>query len=620
MNIYVHWQLRDVTSHPLKKLTNVGASVKHWPWKNILLISLGIVGFFVAVIMISYMVFSDSINESIRSSIAEYVRTRVVTGASSATKGKLEVDLGEINYTYYIGSLEVRDVKIRFRDTSDTAGRLVDVDVPRLTVTRLFAWDILLGKGLAVGTITLENPNVRHQKWGGLEVDTVLVPDTALVQLPHIPNVDSLLHRLLVDLLPNYAQPLVIKNINVFGATFTDTDVDVGQLYSSVMYGLTVKVGNINVDSARPDKRPIGWMEVTLDKWKRHYVDDRTIYLRKLSITVNEKDSSLSVDSIAFIQPNSYTFAGTGIVFSYRTRELIFGYFTLGPTREDAEHFAAQKFKTDRFRIRGDSVHLRDIDFGALTDRTALHVRKIDMASLSLDILSNKRLGSNPKAGKPKMPNELISSIPFILHVDSISVFSAKILYGERWAHSAKPAELSWSGVRILALNLSNTADQIEKPFSLWAKGTFVGQSEMEARFVIPLTAPVYTLKATGSLGRLDMTVLNSFLPIADNVRIKSGVTSSARFSFSIKGRSCIGVVEPHYMNLNLALVDGRTKETGFLKGLFSFIANWLVIKNDNDGKDYAAGPINFTLPKDAAIMQTIWFPIRSGIKKAAGL
>ncbi len=566
------------------------------------------------------MIFSDSINESIRSSISQYVRSRVVTGASSATEGKLEVSLGEINYAYYIGSLEVRDVSIRFRDTSDTSGRLIDVDIPRVTVTRLFPWDILLGKGLALGTITLEQPNIRHQKWGGMKADSVVVPDTAIVRLPRIPNVDSLLHKLFVRVLPTYAQPLSIKSINVNDAKFTDADVDEDQLYSSVMYGLTVTVGEIFVDSARPDRRPIGRLEVSLDKWKRQYADDRTIYLRGLHIAVNAKDSSLSVDSIAYVQPKSYTYAGTGVVFSYRTKEMIFGYFTLGPTREDVEHFAAQKFNTDRFRIRGDSVHLRDIDFGALADRTALHVRKIDISSLSLDIASNKRLGSDPKAGVPKMPNQLISSIPFILSVDSISVQSAKILYGERWAHSVKPAELSWSGVRVLATNLRNTADQIEKPFSIWAKGTFVGQSDMEARFTIPLTAPVYTLKATGSLGRLDMTVLNSFLPIADNVRIKSGVSNSARFSFSIRGRSCVGVVEPHYMDLNLALVDGRTKETGFLKGLFSFISNWLVVKNDNDGKDYAPGPISYTLPKDAAIMQTIWFPIRSGIKKAAGL
>ena len=67
--------------------------------------------------------------------------------------------------------------------------------------------------------------------------------------------------------------------------------------------------------------------------------------------------------------------------------------------------------------------------------------------------------------------------------------------------------------------------------------------------------------------------------------------------------------------------MDKKTKESsGIFNSIISFVANWIVIKNDNDGEDYKDGVIRYTLPRDAAIMQTIWFPIREGLGKAAGI
>lgn len=138
---------------------------------------------------------------------------------------------------------------------------------------------------------------------------------------------------------------------------------------------------------------------------------------------------------------------------------------------------------------------------------------------------------------------------------------------------------------------------------------------------MIPLTAPMYALDANGSLsGPFDVTSLNSFLPIAENVRIRSGTARSARFAYTVRGRQCTGIVEPFYSDLSVDVVNARTKKKGgFLNAFVSLMANWLVIKNDNEGGEYAPGRIRLTLPKDAAIMQTIWFPIRAGLGDAAG-
>lgn len=586
----------------------------------VVMTSFGSIVLLAGVVALSYMLFSSAINARIRDAITQYVRTRISSGVSVASDGKVEVELGEIDYAYYIGTLEVHDIRIRYRDTTTADGRLVDIDIPLIRTTGVFPWEVLWGNGLSIGSVTITDPLVRHQVWGGIAADTVVPQDTALVSLPRIPNVDSILHVVLVQLLPTYTQPLHINSIDVTGISFTNTDVDPGAMFNGEMTGLSVRLRNVSIDSLKPTQRPIDHFELSLETWKRSYADDRTVLVAGLHILISPTDSMLSVDSVAYHAPSAYTYQASDVVFSFRTQEITIRHFELGPSQNDVEYFATKKFNNDRFRIKGTQLRLAEIDFAALTSRTALHVKTVDLAKLELDIASNKRLRSDPATDRPLMPNEIVAAIPFGLSVDTIRVDSATILYGERWKHSVKPAELWWSGVRMMAVNLRNTPDQVERPFNVWATGVFVGQAMMEASFTIPLTSKVYVLSAKGSLGSMNITRLNSFLPIADNLFVSSGVAKSSSFALTIRGRKCVGIVEPHFTGLEFKIVNEKTKKTGFFDGIASFIANWFVVKNDNDGDGYAPGRIRYTIPKDASIMQTVWFPIRSGIKTAAGL
>ncbi|MBK7412892.1 MAG: hypothetical protein IPI29_10100 [Ignavibacteria bacterium] len=594
--------------------------MKKWNWKMVVMTTFGSVVLLMGVVALSYMLFSSAINAKIRDAITQYVRTRVSTGVTVASGGMVEVELGEIDYAYYIGTLNVRDIRIRYRDTAEVVGRLVDIDIPHIRTTGVFPWDVLWGNGLSIGSITITDPQVRHQVWGGTDADTVVAVDTALVSLPRIPNIDSILHMIIVRLLPDYAQPFHISAIDVTGISFTNTDVDPGAMFTGVMTDLSVRLRNVSIDSLKPAQRPIDRFELTLGTWARNYADNRSVLVAGLHILISPADSMLSVDSVLYHSPTAYTYQASDVVFSYRTQEITIRHFELGPSQNDVDYFATKKFNNDRFRIQGTRLRLAEIDFPALSARTALHVKTVDLAKLDFDIASNKRLRSDPATDHPLMPNEIVSKIPFDLSIDTIRVDSATILYGERWKHSVKPAELWWSGVKMMAVNLRNTPDQDERPFNVWARGVFVGQAMMEASFTIPLTSKVYMLSAKGSLGTMNIMRLNSFLPIADNLHISNGVARASSFDFTIRGRKCVGVVEPHFTGLEFKIVDKKTKKTGLFDGIASILGNWLVVKNDNDGDGYAPGKIRYTLPKDAAIMQTIWFPIRSGIKKAAGL
>lgn len=579
-------------------------------WLAIVVVALAIV---VAVGFGVYGMFSDRIDKNIHAAIVEYIQSRVASVA--------HIELGDVNYAFYTGSLSVSRIHIAYRDSTTTLGQTVTVDIPLVSVSGLYPWDVLNGGGLSLGTITVDHPNIVRHAWGHSE-DTVDAEktDTSSVRLPRLPNVDSLMRQVFVGLVPSYVQPLTINGVAVDDAHFSNIDDDPAALYNGEIRGLAISVGKITVDASKPTVKPIASIELTIASWMRKYADSRSIHTRGLHIVVSDKDSSLVVDSIDLHLPLEYTYSATSIRFAYRTRELSIGSFALGPSQKDDDYFAGQKFNNDRFRVKGSSVLLHEIDFKALLARTALHVQAIRVGTLELDILSNRRLRSDPKSGPQKMLNQVAQALPFRLEVDTLDVKGTSIHYGERWAHSAVPATLSWKGVSAKATGLKNFNDG-GSPFTISASGRFQNQATMEATFVIPLTSSSYVLDARGSLGKTDVTSLNTFLPIAENIRIRSGTASSASFDFKVRGRSCTGKVSPRFTNLNIDLVNKETKKSGGIFNVFvSFVANWLAIKNDNDGEDYEDGVINYTLPADAAFMQTIWFPVRAGLTKAAGM
>jgi hypothetical protein len=245
----------------------------------------------------------------------------------------------------------------------------------------------------------------------------------------------------------------------------------------------------------------------------------------------------------------------------------------------------------------------------------------VQIGTLDADILSNKKGKNAPSTGPAKMPNQLISAIPFNVGVDTIRIANASIKYGEARFYASKPAELRFQKMKVMIANVtSDPAKQKSKPLTIEASGIFMEQAPMQATLRIPLDVKQYRLEAEGSMGKLDVTRLNSFLPTAENMRMESGVAGKASFKFVVSGRKATGYVDAYYMDMKIKVLDAKTKKTGLFDSIISFAANWLVIRNDNPaGEDHVVGKINYTLPSDAAIMQTLWFPIRAGLGDVAG-
>lgn len=594
------------------------------PWKRIAVI-IGIAVVAVQVLLFCvYLMFADSIQNSIRTSAIQYIRTQAQSAVSDSSK-KLVVDVGSIDYTYITGTLEIGSIRVEYSDNSSGRERALRLAVPSIDVSGLSIWDLLNGDGISIGTIMVDQPRLSIKGISGDTPDTVATvdvdgSDSAIVQLPRIPNIDSILHNVFVHAFPEFVQPLIVEQVAVSNLHVQALDNNPTTLFGGNLSGASITFGPIRViPGVRPVGRPFGDLAIDIDKWQRDYTSGKAVRTHGFHIRVNNNDSSLVVDSLLLRSPLEYDYVVKGVRFSYRSKELGIGWFSIAPSQSDAAFFAKQKYRGDRFRVSAGPVVLRDIDFDALARREALHVTTVDVQSLDFNLISNVALPKNPRAPRPKMLNEIAQAIPFTLAIDTVRVRNGSIVYGERWPRSAVPALLRWDKLSLLATHCMNKTENSAEPLRISVKGLFMKHAPLQATFTIPLMSATYQLRASGSVGKFDATTLNSFLPISDNMKIRSGLSGSTTFNFAITGRKCKGDMNLRYTNLKVDKVHAITKEKGnIFDAVISLVANWFVLRSHNDGADFQSGPIEYTLPMGCSFMETIWLPIRAGLLTSA--
>lgn len=566
--------------------------------------------------VVGYVMFNDQVSDTVRTAAVTYLRSRVSGAVADASGGKVDVTFADFDYGFFTRSVSIKGIKVTSKD--------IAVAIDELACTGLSPWDVLNGEGLSLGTISVVHPvfTINVVDSTGRRTDELAPPDTSIVRLPKIPNVDSLLNVMVAGALPADIAPLSIDAVVVEdGGSTTRQENDTAWMNGTIE-GFDLSIRDISLGTGDTvDAHVLSDITISLRRWHRVYSDGRDILMEGGLVRINDADSLMSISHARLISAERGEFIAKGVLFSFANHRLTIDSTSIGTTVPDKEWLAALKHPADRFRIAAEDVAMEDIDLEALTHGTALTVKKVSVGTLMIDVFSNKR-GTPPRI-KPKqlMPHQIIREIPFTVGIDTLSVSNASVRYAEQQPISPTPGVLTWSKVQAVVTGLtSDIALQHTQPLKISATGLFLDQAEMAATFMFPLNVSVYEMHGEGSLQRMDIRKLNSFLPSVEGIRITSGTADGATFRVDVRGRAARGIVDPVYRGLDIEIVDKKTKKGNWLTGALSFVASWLVVKNDNPrGEDHKVGKIAYTLPPSAALMETIWFPIRSGLGDVAG-
>ncbi|MBI2794040.1 MAG: hypothetical protein HYX66_05230 [Ignavibacteria bacterium] len=592
-------------------------------WKLSAIIAALVLG---TALIATYFFIQSHIVSTINRALIYYVNERLLFAAHEASGGKASVNIGDISYHIFTNTALIQKVRITYRDSTHDGSTEIMLTVPAVTVSGVWPWEMLWGNGLHIGHIVINKPEFAFAANGNnesiLEKDDVL-NDTSAFSLPNIPNVDSLVSSFAALFLPNNLAPLTIDHIEVRDANGSYANAFGIERLSGMYEDVDLMVANVKIFSGRhsPD-RVINNVSIHVG-FLRHFSKQSTLLTTAgIDITLNSIDTVLTIDTFNYQNESSYTYKVSDISISFSKRIIAVDSFSITATQSDAKFFAVSDNGSDLFRMHGKGLELRNVDMPRLSDKQGLIVKSVTLDYGHLSVVSQKNSTAARKSRKhpPPMLYQVLRDLPFDVDIDSIGVRNLAILYEEHYSGVQTAAALDWKNVDATITGLSNIElRQRKMPLTITASGIFLNHAPMRATVIMPLNIDRYRLSATGMVSNLNITKLNTFLPIADKVKISDGYSETSTFEFELIGRKARGYVDTKYTNLVIDVLDESTRASTVLTDVTSWLINMIAIRSDNTGIAFKRGRIDYTMRKNAAIIQTIWFPIRDGLADVIG-
>jgi len=289
----------------------------------------------------------------------------------------------------------------------------------------------------------------------------------------------------------------------------------------------------------------------------------------------------------------------------------------LRPVVGDEELFAADAFRTTRFRVVVPECRVSGLAFGELLKGKAYRARSVHLSRASFDILVDRYKPVGPFVKPPLMVHEALAAIRRPLQVDSLSVTDANLRYCERVVAGADPGVLTFAAVNVAAEGIGNRGDA-SGVILLQAQGNLMNAGVLKVQMAIPVMSPDFSLHYSGSLSPMDLTRLDAFLDIAEHTRIKSGSAKEVAFEIDVTGGHARGSVRAIYTDLKIAFLDKQTgTEKGWDNRAATFLANAFKIRNSNPldaSGSMKEGEVNYTRRPEDTFLQFAWFALRSGV------
>lgn len=302
--------------------------------------------------------------------------------------------------------------------------------------------------------------------------------------------------------------------------------------------------------------------------------------------------------------------------------ELVIEDLQLHPSGDDEQFFAGSTFRQTLFRL--------DLSRGRVTGMAVLELlqgknyraRSAHINDAALDVLINKDKPAAHDASSPRMPNEILSLIDETIAVDSVNLWNASLKYGERFARNSTPGVITLDKMQVSVTGIANHSDT-NNVAVIRAKGQFMKSADMTLLLSIPLSSPEFSFRYSGSVGRMDLRALNSFIESADQMRIKTGVLHAATFDIRVAAGRASGNLRAVYNDLSLAAINKHThSDKGFFDGIASFLANTFRIRGTNLPDTSGAlkiGEVKYARQRNDPFFGFVWFALRSGVGDVVG-
>ncbi len=516
---------------------------------------------------------------------------KIKAGVYNGSHHLYRIDFKSINLNVITGSLALRDVTL-IHDTAVfdslkkkqlAPAHTFELKLKKLQISRVGILTAYFKKRIDVNEIILQKPSINM-----IFNKVTKKPDTLKDE------------KSLYEQISKTFKSVHVKSIRIVDADFDYINKTAAKKTKNSIKHLDITINDFLLDSLSGN-----------DTTRFYYTKDASFQIAGYKSVTKDKMYNMKVDTIKG---------------STASKKITVKGFKLTPLYDELTFARKYNVQKDRYNLSFDKIEFNGVDFIGLNTDQKLHAKSLRIGPANVEVFMSRESPPPPGFDKGQnYPHMALKRLNMPTLIDTVKLRNVNVKYAEFNPASKKTGSVDFKAITGNILNLTNDSLQLSKKKHAMAdlNTLLMGTGKLNVKIDFNLSDKNGAFAYSGSLGRFDMKNLNPLSKSLGLVEIESGNIQHLDFKANGNLRSASGSMNMLYTDLKVKLlsdnIDGEgTKEKGFL----SFLANAILVKNENPQKGEAPRTANMTNTRinSASFFNLMWKTLFVGIKDIVGV
>ncbi|QNK62569.1 DUF748 domain-containing protein [Pedobacter sp. PAMC26386] len=458
---------------------------------------------------------------------------------------------------------------------------LFQVKLARLRLRRIGILTVYFQRKIDMNDIILEKPSINM-----IYNKVYKKPDTAKDE------------RELYERISTILALVHIRGIKIDNADFDYIDGATGRLIHAIKH-LNVQVRDFKLDA-----------NSEADTTRFYYAKDVSFELAGYHSLTKDKLYTMKLDTI--------TGSTTG-------KKICIKGFRVIPMYPDLAFSRKLKIQKDRYELFFGQVTLRGIDFMKFNTDRVIHAQCMKIEQTQAKVFMNREMPPGHADHGNNFPHMALQKLPVAITIDTLRLKRVNVAYTEYNPISQQRGVVNIDQLNGQVLNVTNDSLSLAKNHYAVAdlNALLIKAAQLHITLNFNLLSRNGALTFKGEIGKMDMVSLNPLSKPLGMVEIEQGQIQKIDFKVSANEKGADGTMHLYYNDLKVKLLkEGEDGKPAQKKGLLSFLANTLIIKDANPSKGDAlrTAQIHFVRPARASFFNLLWKSVFAGMRETVGL
>jgi len=511
--------------------------------------------------------------------------TKIKEGVNNASNGLYKIDFQDIHLNLLTGTAVLDSIRLmpdtnvfnQLKSIKEAPTHLFRIKLAHLKISRVAILKAYFKKKVDLTAIILDQPSID------------MVYHKVLKKTDSVKD-----ERTLYQQISKTLKSIAIDQIRVIDADF---DYYNGKTKLNAIKHLSINVKDILIDSA-----------AQFDTTRVFHSKNIGFELFGYQSETKDKMYTLKVDTLRG--------SITGKDLEVRGFKMEPMYAKLAFSRK----YSAQK---DRYDLEFKKISFSGIDYVGLNNNGELYVKELDLGTATVDVFMNRELPPPAIDKGRNFPHVALKRLPIPTVVERLTLGKIDVAYGEYNPKTKEIGTIKLNGLNGTVINLTNdSARLVTKNHAYGDLTTYVmGAAKLNVKIDFNLTSKNAAFNYKGTVGAFNLNALNSISKPLGQIEIENGKVNSASFDIAANSSGANGTVSFYYNDLKIKMLGETDEGKEKKKGLLSFLANTLLIKNDNiPGEKGRIVKVSHERVPQASFFNLMWKTIFKGMRETVGI